>query len=160
MKRLAILILAFLMVATLLMGIDYFDTEWQPGPGDKTYLRWETQEGILYVDSTAKRDSSQILTGFYGADSVRIIRSAVGATDDVNDYDSIFLEAHTVDWYGNWTLSDTIMKLAVANVANGLDTVYWAGCRNSPGIAFLIRVVGTSETPDSVQIIVSGVWTH
>ena len=160
MKRLAILTLAFLMVAALLMGIDYFDTEWQPGPGDKTYLRWETAGSILYTGSAAGRDSSQVLTRFYGADSVRIVRSAVGATDDANDFDSIALEAHTVDWYGNWALADTIMEQAVANVANGLDTVVWAGCRLSPGIAFLIRIVGTSETPDSVQIIVSGIWTH
>lgn len=155
MKRLAILTLAFAMVVVLLTG---FDTEWQPGPGDKTYLRWETQAGILYVDSTAKRDSSQVLTRFYGADSVRIVRKAVGAA--TTDADSLFLLAYTVDWYGTWALADTLLKGVSADNADGLDTVVWAGCRLSPGVAFLLKQVGTAKKPDSCQVIVSGVWTH
>lgn len=154
MKRLLIITLAAL-VLVLTLGFDT-STLGKDLTGGGRYAFWDNQGGYLYIDSTATRDTAYFW-GFYGCDSIRIFYKADGASG--SDNDTLFLMQYTMDWYGTMTLVDTIIKGASAN-AGGLVTVYSAQSRLSPGIALVLKAVGTTDKPDTVQVIVSPVNTY
>lgn len=153
-KRLVVITLAALIVMFTL-GFDT-STMGKSLTGGGKYAFWDNQGSILYIDSTANRDTAYFWS-FYGCDSIRIYMKADGASD--SDDDTLFLLQYTMDWYGTMTLVDTIIKGASAN-AGGLITVYSAQSRLSPGIALVLKAVGTTDKPDTVQVVVSPVETY
>lgn len=156
MKRLTILAV---LTALILVGAAFdTSTTGKALSGGGEYCFWETEGAILWVDSVAARDTSTIMYQFFGYDSVQVEMYAAGATGHVND--SIFLLLYTVNWYGDYTLNDTIVKGGDADSADGITTVYSTASRLSPGIAIEVKNVGTNDKHDSVQVIVAGVHTY
>lgn len=158
MKRLALIAVITLAVMALVGAAFDTSTTGKALPGNAVYCLWQTKGSILFVDSTAKRDTAQIMYEFYGYDSLQVTMKAVGAA--TADDDSIFLILYTVDWWGTYTLDDTIIKTGNADDGDGITTVYSTACYLSPGVAVEIKQVGTAKKPDSVQVIVRGVQTY
>lgn len=160
MKRLiAIGLLALVMLVGLGAAFDTSSTGKRLS-GGASYVLWHTKGIILYIDSVAKRDTGVVMWNFYGMDSVQVTMKATGATASPTDDDSLMLILYTVDWWGTYTLNDTIIKGPSADDGDGITTVYSTASRLSPGIAIEVKSIGIANKPDTVQVIVAPVNTY